>query len=102
MLSKAINKTFNCNFNDLVNGYRIEAFSNLIKMLDLDSLIWYYYDKSLELKIEASICSVMTVDDINVVIFGGSSVTNETNQVTVISIHELLNPSNMIEIQLKK
>ena len=32
MLSKAINKTFNCNFNDLVNGYRIEAFSNLIKI----------------------------------------------------------------------
>jgi AraC-like DNA-binding protein len=32
MLSKAINNAFNCNFNDLVNGYRVEAFTNLIKI----------------------------------------------------------------------
>ena len=30
-LSKAINNAFQCNFNDLVNGYRIEAFVELIK-----------------------------------------------------------------------
>ncbi len=29
-LSKAINNAFQCNFNDLVNGYRIEAFIELI------------------------------------------------------------------------
>lgn len=29
-LSKAINNAFQCNFNDLVNGYRIEAFVELI------------------------------------------------------------------------
>lgn len=30
LLSKAINTAFNCNFNDLVNGYRVAAFINLI------------------------------------------------------------------------
>lgn len=30
LLSKVINQSFKCNFNDLVNGYRIAAFENLI------------------------------------------------------------------------
>lgn len=30
LLSKAINNTFNCNFNDLVNSYRIAAFESLV------------------------------------------------------------------------
>ncbi len=29
-LSKAINNSFNCNFNDLVNGYRVNAFVDLV------------------------------------------------------------------------
>jgi AraC-like DNA-binding protein len=32
LLSKAINSAFRCNFNDLVNGYRIKAFENLIAL----------------------------------------------------------------------
>lgn len=32
LLSKAINNAFACNFNELVNGYRIQAFENLIAL----------------------------------------------------------------------
>lgn len=31
LLSKALNNAFNCNFNDLVNGYRVNAFIALIE-----------------------------------------------------------------------
>lgn len=72
----------------------IEFFSNII-LLDLVTFKWYYYKKSQELNIVGNICPMISHDNTNLVIFGGSNIQLETNQTTVIAIKDLLEGDNL-------
>lgn len=84
----------------IYGGIENDKFSTHIKVYNMESSKWYFYNK--QINIEASICPIMVNDDQIIIIFGGSSIQSESNQLTILNINDIINESNLIDISLIK
>ncbi len=80
----------------IYGGIEDDNFSNHLKIFNMDLHKWYFYNK--QINIESSICPMMVNNDKYIIIFGGSSIQSETNQITILNINDILNSNNLVEI----